>query len=66
MDYCQNCGHEAHCNEKCLQDYGESEKTVCCTTCRCESDEENDKFLEDLANNTPNSSQFDEDSFNGA
>ena len=24
MNYCQNCGHEAHCNEKCLQDYGES------------------------------------------
>ena len=66
MNYCQNCGHTSHCGEKCLQDYGESEKTVCCTTCRCESDEDMNKFIDDLANNTPNSSQFDEDSFNGA
>ena len=27
--FCLNCGHESHCGEKCLQDYGESEKTVC-------------------------------------
>ena len=66
MNYCQNCGHLSHCGENCLQDYGESEKTVCCTHCRCESDEDMDKFIDDLANNTPNSSQFDEDSFNGA
>ena len=54
MNYCQNCGHEAHCNENCLQDYGESEKTLCCTHCRCESDEDMNKFIDDLANNTPN------------
>ena len=66
MDYCQNCGHEAHCGENCYQNYGEIEKTLCCTHCRCESDEDMDKFIDDLANNTPNSSQFDEDSFNGA
>ena len=29
-------------------------------------DEDMDKFIDGLANNTPNSSQFDEDSFNGA
>ena len=37
--YCQNCGHESHCGKKCLQDYGESQKTVCCTHCRCENDD---------------------------
>ena len=50
MNYCQNCGHEAHCGENCLQDYGESEKTVCCTTCRCESDDESPTIPEDLFN----------------
>ena len=56
MNYCQNCGHEAHCNENCLQDYGESEKTVCCTHCRCHLD---DKKAE-------NTGFLDIDSFNGA
>ena len=39
MNYCQNCGHKSHCGEKCLQNYGESEKTVCCNHCRCELDD---------------------------
>ena len=39
IEYCLNCGPESHCGENCLQDYGESEKTVCCTHCRCEKDE---------------------------
>ena len=39
IEYCLNCGHESHCGEKCLQDYGEIEKTVCCSHCRCEKDE---------------------------
>ena len=49
MNYCQNCGHKSHCGEKCLQNYGESEKTVCCNHCRCELDdkkEENTGFLD--------------------
>ena len=50
MNYCQNCGHKSHCGEKCLQNYGESKKTVCCTHCRCESDEENTIINEDLFN----------------
>ena len=24
--YCQNCGYNCHCNEKCEKDYGEKEK----------------------------------------
>ena len=40
LKFCLNCGHESHCGEKCLQDYGESEKTVCCTHCRCEKDDD--------------------------
>ena len=36
IEYCLNCGHESHCGENCLQDYGESEKTVCCNYCRHE------------------------------
>ena len=56
MNYCQNCGHLSHCGENCLQDYGESEKTVCCTTCRCELDDEKTKKTKFL----------DIDSFNGA
>jgi len=57
--YCQNCGHESHCGEKCLQDYGEKEKTVCCTNCRCEKDDDSweDTVKYDLNN---------EDLFNGA
>ena len=50
--FCLNCGHEAHCDEKCYQNYGESEKTLCCSHCRCEKSEKS-QFL-------------DEDSFNGA
>ena len=56
MNYCQNCGHTSHCGEKCLQNYGESKKTVCCTHCRCELD---DKKAE-------NTGFLDIDSFNGA
>ena len=56
MNYCQNCGHTSHCGEKCLQDYGELEKTVCCNHCRCELD---DKKAE-------NTGFLDIDSFNGA
>ena len=56
MNYCQNCGHTSHCGEKCLQDYGESEKTVCCNHCRCELD---DKKAEKTG-------FLDIDSFNGA
>ena len=51
-EYCLTCGHESHCGENCYQDYGESEKTLCCTHCRCENDEKSGKL--------------DEDSFNGA
>ena len=51
-EYCQNCGHESHCGENCYQNYGEKEKTLCCTHCRCENDEKSGKL--------------DEDSFNGA
>jgi hypothetical protein len=57
--YCQNCGHESHCGEKCLQNYGEKEKTVCCTHCRCKKDDDSweDQVKYDLNN---------EDLFNGA
>ena len=51
-EFCQNCGHKCHCGEKCEQNYGEKEKTVCCTHCRCEKDSKKDIL--------------DEDSFNGA
>ena len=51
-EYCLNCGHESHCGENCYQDYGESEKTLCCTHCRCPNDEK--KSILDI------------DSFNGA
>ena len=58
-EYCLNCGHESHCGENCYKDYGESEKTLCCTHCRCEKDEidweDEVKFY-----------LLDEDSFNGA
>ncbi len=52
VEYCLNCGHESHCGENCYKDYGESEKTLCCTNCRCENDGKSGKL--------------DEDSFNGA
>ena len=57
--YCQNCGHESHCGKNCLQDYGESQKTVCCTHCSCEKDNDNweDTVKYDLNN---------EDLLNGA
>ena len=56
---CLNCGHEAHCGENCYQDYGESQKTLCCTHCRCEKEDDSwkDEVKFDL---------LDEDSFNGA
>ncbi len=38
--YCQNCGHICHCGEKCEKDYGESQKTVCCTHCRHEESDD--------------------------
>ena len=56
MNYSQNCGHISHCGETCLQDYGESEKTVCCNHCRCELDDKK----------TENTGFLDIDSFNGA
>ena len=52
IEYCLNCGHESHCGENCYQNYGENEKTLCCTHCRCENDGKSGKL--------------DEDSFNGA
>ena len=53
---CLNCGHESHCGENCYQDYGEKEKTLCCTNCRCEKEDESwkDEVI------------FDIESFNGA
>ena len=59
IEYCLNCGHESHCGENCYQDYGESQKTVCCTHCSCEKDNDNweDTVKYDLNN---------EDLFNGA
>ena len=56
MNYCQNCGHKSHCGETCLQNYGESEKTVCCNYCRCEKEKKK----------TENTGFLDIDSFNGA
>ena len=50
MDYCQNCGHEAHCGENCYKNYGESEKTLCCTHCRCEKTDKKPYNPEDLFN----------------
>ena len=50
MDYCLNCGHTCHCDGDCLQEYDKGQKIVCCTTCRCESDEENTIINEDLFN----------------
>ena len=49
---CLNCGHESHCGKNCYKNYGESEKTLCCTNCRCEKDSKKDIL--------------DIDSFNGA
>ena len=59
IEYCLNCGHESHCGENCYQDYGESEKTLCCTQCRCNSGDITweDEVKHDLLN---------EDLFNGA
>ena len=50
MDYCLNCGHTCHCDDDCLQEYDKGQKIVCCTTCRCESDEESYTIPEDLFN----------------
>ena len=50
MDYCLNCGHTCHCDDDCLQEYDKGQKIVCCTTCRCESDEESSTIPEDLFN----------------
>ena len=40
--YCQNCGYNCHCNEKCEKDYGEKEKTIVCTHCRHSEEEDYD------------------------
>jgi len=48
--FCQNCGHDCHCNGNCLQNYGQNEKTVCCTHCRHKEEEENHTSNEDLFN----------------
>ena len=48
IEYCLNCEWIALWR-KLLQDY-ESEKTLCCTHCRCENDEKNDILDEDAFN----------------
>jgi len=58
-EYCQNCGHNCHCNGYCFQNYGEKQETLCCTHCR---HNEKDGF-------DPNEVKYDSmdyDSFNGA
>ena len=48
--FCQNCGHNCHCEGFCLQDYGQKEATVCCTHCRHKEIEEKPTSPEDLFN----------------
>ncbi len=32
--YCQNCGHECHCNGDCKQKYDNVGEIICCKHCR--------------------------------
>jgi len=61
--YCDNCGHDCHCDGKCQQEvineFGEKYKIECCGNCR---HEEKDGF-------DPNEVIYDSgdhESFNGA
>ena len=63
MKYCQNCGHDCHCGNKCEQElvneFGEKYKIECCGYCRHEKKKDFD----------PDEVKYDAsdyDSFNGA
>tara|TARA_R110000765_G_scaffold174569_1_gene279178 strand:- start:61 stop:219 length:159 start_codon:yes stop_codon:yes gene_type:complete len=50
MIYCQNCGHNCHCDKYCWQKYDEAGETLCCRNCRHEEKEEKITNNEDLFN----------------
>jgi len=50
MKYCQNCGHDCHCNEDCIKEYDKGTEILCCGNCRCDSTEEKTTINEDLFN----------------
>jgi len=66
QEYCQNCGHKCHCDDKCIMEvtneFGEKHKVECCSHCRHRNYEETDNF-------GPGEVEYDSldiDSFNGA
>lgn len=50
MIYCQNCGHNCHCDKYCWQKYDEAGETLCCKYCRCEKKDKKLTNNEDLFN----------------
>jgi len=63
MKNCQNCGHDCHCGNSCIQQHtdGDNKKVevVCCNQCRHEK-------YDDSWKDTIKYDTLDVDSFNGA
>ena len=52
IKYCNNCGHECHCGQKCKQEYtdgdGERYEVECCKHCRHKEKEKKEEKNEDI------------------